>query len=246
MVLLGSKYWEVKEIKHKGRGIFAKKDIPPGRVIGDYIGKILRTRDVDFDKDKKNLYLMYYHDQASIYPDLEKTGIHLLNHSCTPNSYLYTYKGHTLAFTLRKIFAGEELTISYQLAPKSEFEKICTHKCRCESLNCCKTMHLSEERYKIWRIFQDAKIKKGKQGKIRYGKRLKLLTSYPKTISDNPIYDLFGNPNKSPISFSTKTYPSIKEMRKIIRKTGRIINFPSLNTKIFGVACNFVILFAFL
>ena len=240
MVLLSNQYWEIKETKNKGGGLFAKKAISPGVIIGDYVGKVLRTKEVDID-NKENLYLMYYHDQASIYPDLQKPGIHLLNHSCSPNSWLYIYRGHTLAFTLRQIFAGEELTISYLLAPCDEFCKSCNHVCKCESMVCRKTMHLSLEKYKKWRIFQEAKAKKDKREKIRYGKELPQLSRYPKTIPDNSIYDLFGNTQKPPESFATKTLPPIKEIRKLIRKTGRMIDFPATNTRIYGVLDNFVI-----
>lgn len=193
MILLGNKYWEVKKTQHKGRGIFAKKDIPAGVVLGDYVGKILRTRDVDFDQDK-NLYLMYYHDSASIYPDLTKPGVHLLNHSCSPNCWIYTYQKHTLVFTLRKISAGEELTISYLLAPKSKFHKKCTHQCMCQSLNCSKTMHLTQEKYKKWQEFQEEPNKpSSRKEKVNYGSFLKPLPKYPKTIPLNPIYALISS-----------------------------------------------------
>ena len=196
---------------------------------------------MDIDEDRENLYLMYYHDQASIFPDLQKPGIHLLNHSCTPNSWLYTYCGHTLAFTLRQIFEGEELTISYLLSPEDEFCKPCTHICKCESLICARTMHLSEQKYKKWRIFQETKAKKDLRKRIRYGKELQLLSSYPKTIPDNPIYDLFGNTKEPPKSIHAKTLPPIEEIRKLIRKTGKIIELPALNTKIYGVQDNLII-----
>lgn len=241
MVLLSNKYWEVKETRNKGRGLFAKKALNPGIVIGDYIGKVLKTAKVDIEEDKQNLYLMYYHDSASIYPDLQKPGIHLLNHSCIPNSWLYTYRGHTLAFTLRQIFAGEELTISYLLAPCDEFCNACDYICKCESLVCRQTMHQSLEKYKKWRIFQEERAKKDKLGKIRYGKELPQLSRYPKTIPDNPIYDLFGNTQKPPKSLSTKTLPSVKEIRKLIRKTGRVLKLPALNTKIYGILNDLVI-----
>ena len=246
MVLLSSQYWEIKETENKGRGLFAKKAISPGVVIGDYIGKVLRTKEVDLDEDKENLYLMYYHDRACIFPNLQKPGIHLLNHSCSPNSGLYTYCGHTLAFTLRQIFAGEELTISYLLTPKDEFCKSCNHVCKCESMVCRQTMHQSLEKYKKWRIFQETKAKKDPstssgRGKIRYGKELPQLSRYPKTIPDNSIYDLFGNTQKPPKSFAAKTLPSVKEIRKLIRKTGRVLKFPALNTKIYGILNDLVI-----
>ena len=106
---------------------------------------------------------------------------------------------------------------------------------------CRKTMHLSLEKYKKWRIFQEAKAKKDKREKIRYGKELPQLSKYPTPIPDNSIYDLFGNTQKPPESFAAKTLPPIKEIRKLIRKTGRMIAFPATNTSIYGVLDNFVI-----
>ena len=241
MVFLSNEYWEVKKTGNKGLGLFAKKTIKPGIVIGDYIGKVLKTAEADIQEDKQNLYLMYYHDQASIYPNLQKPGIHLLNHSCTPNSWLYTYKGHILAFTLRRIFPGEELTISYLLSPKDESCRPCTHLCKCQSLMCKKTMHQSLEKYKKWRTHQEAKAKKDKRERICYGKELRLLTSYPKIIIDNPIYDLFASSKEPALSFADKTLPPTTEIRKLIRKTGKVIEFTALNTKIYGVQNNLII-----
>src|ERR1035437_4421969 len=121
MILLANDYWEIRKTIKKGRGIFTKKDIPKGAIIGDYIGKVIHPRDAVVDEE--NFYLMYYHDYAVIAPDLEKPGIHLLNHSCVPNVWLSIYQGHTLAFALDKIPKGEELTIPYLLSPKDEFCK---------------------------------------------------------------------------------------------------------------------------
>lgn len=190
MIFLEKSFWEVRKTKHKGKGIFAKKDIPKGIVIGDYIGRVLHPRDVDWEK--METYLMYYSDEVCIYPNLKIPGMHLLNHSCYPNCFLYIYKGHTLAFTLRKILNGEELTISYLLPPRNKLEKKCNHKCMCGSKNCTKSMHLSVGAYKKWRKFQEQAG--GKKAKVAYGKTLKLLLKYPKTVKDNPIYDMFRTP----------------------------------------------------
>mgnify|MGYP001559395028 FL=1 len=108
MILLKQTYWKVKTTKHKGDGLFAKKDIQPGVVIGDYLGKVLHNSEIEIPSEKENFYLMYYHDRASIFPDLTKPGAHLFNHSCEPNCALFTYQGHILFFSLRKIFAGEK------------------------------------------------------------------------------------------------------------------------------------------
>lgn len=186
MFLLKDDYWQIK--KTKGNGIFAKKKIKAGSVIGDYLGKVINTSQYDFEEDKKGLYLMYFTDQASIYPNLTKPGIHLLNHSCTPNCWIYTYHAHTLFFALRNIEPGEELTISYLLSPKDATCKPCTHTCRCGSKYCSGTMHLKKDKYEKWQNFQNEQKKKTKTAKFVFGKNLPKLTSYPKIIPNNPIY----------------------------------------------------------
>lgn len=241
MFFIPQNFLEVKNTKEKGKGVFAKKDIIPGIVIGDYIGTVLKTAKALPD-DKENLYLMYYHDQASIFPDLKIPGIHLLNHSCTPNCWMYTHKGHTLFFTLRKIFKGEELTISYLLSPKDPYCKACTHICACSSSFCTKSFHLSEKQYDAWSLFHDAQIKHTKKKRIRYGKTLAKLSHYPKTIADHPIYTLFGSDKASPIVLQNNHLPTIPEIRKIIRENGRTILLPKLHIKIYGVMEEKVIL----
>ncbi len=189
MILLSDDYWEIRETLKKGRGVFAKKDIPKGVVIGDYLGKVIHPQDAIVDEE--NFYLMYYHDGAAIAPDLEKPGVHLLNHSCVPNAWLYIYKGHTLAFTLKKILKGEELTIPYLLSPKDEFCKPCLHICKCASPKCSGTMHLSKDKYNSWRKFNEKWASETKREKVSFGKDLPLLNTYPKTISKDYIKEIY-------------------------------------------------------
>ena len=180
-MLLDKKFWKIKNITGKGRGIFAKKIIPAGRIVGDYIGKVLRTRDIDLATIKDNLFLMYYSNEASIYPDLNISGIHLINHSCSPNSWIYTHRGHTLVFALRDIEPDEEITIDYLLPPTCR-PGPCAHICECGSANCKGTFHLTESEFKKWRKFQNGIEKKDKKARIKYGETLKLLSNYPKRV----------------------------------------------------------------
>ena len=188
MFLIKPDSWEVKRTREKGVGIFAKKEIGASTVIGDYLGKVIRTREYDLKNDKKGLYLMYYSDQASIYPNLKKPDIHLLNHSCRPNCWIYIYKGHTLFFALKKIKPGEELTISYLLSPNDGTCSPCTHICKCNSKHCTGTMHLPKDKYEKWQSFQNSQKKKTKRAKVVFGKNLTKLSFYPKTIPNSPIY----------------------------------------------------------
>lgn len=193
MFLLKTDYWEVKKTKEKGSGVFAKKKIKAGTIIGDYLGKVIETAKYDLDKDKDGLYLMYFTDEASIYPNLKTPGTHLLNHSCAPNCWIYTYRGHTLFFALRGIDPGEELTISYLLSPNEGACSPCTHICRCDSKYCTGTMHLPKDKFENWQKFQEEEKKKTKKAKFSFGKTLPKLTSYPKKIPKNPIYKVIAS-----------------------------------------------------
>jgi SET domain-containing protein len=196
MILLPDEYWEIRNTQKKGRGMFAKRDILKGRVIGDYLGLVVRPEDALIDEG--NFYLMYYHDHAAIFPNLKEPGVYLLNHSCNPNAFLYTYKGHTLTFALKKIPKGDEMTIPYLLSPKDRYCNPCLHKCNCDYLNCSKSMHLPNEQYVKWRKFNKIWAKKTKRERVSVGKDLPKLLSYPKTISSNYIKEvkkIFNNYN---------------------------------------------------
>lgn len=240
MILLNETSWEIKTTKDKGRGIYAKKDIAPGTVIGDYLGKVIKTAEED-TTEKDGLYLLYYHDYASIYPeDITAVGIHLVNHSCTPNSWVYIYKGHTLFFSLRKIFAGEEITISYLLSP-NEFCEPCPHACICGSQFCTGTMHITKDQFTRWNNFQEEESAKTKRAPIRYGKLLPKLKAYPQTIADNQIYTLFGATDIPSLHSKESELPSIKELRHRIRTTGKKLYFSKIKTTVYGIKDNTIV-----
>jgi SET domain-containing protein len=188
MFLLNDDQWEVKETKEKGLGVFATKKIKAGTIIGDYLGKVIRTAEYDLENDKNGLYLMYLTDNASIYPDLTKPGVHLLNHSCVPNCWISLYRGHTLFFALRDITPNEELSLSYLLSPKDEYCAPCLHDCKCGETQCVGTMHLPKDKYEAWQEFQNEEKKKTKTARFVYGKLLPKFISYPDIDFTNPIY----------------------------------------------------------
>ncbi|MEK7168773.1 MAG: SET domain-containing protein [Patescibacteria group bacterium] len=156
MFLIDSSYYQIKKTKNKGNGVFCKKEIKAKRIIGEYTGEKIEIEKYDLENDKYGLYLMFLDDKYAIYPDLAKEDIHLINHSCEPNCWIVTHKGHVYFFTLRDIKKGEELTISYLLPPKDETCNPCTHNCYCGSLKCTGTMHQSKENFAKWQKFKDS------------------------------------------------------------------------------------------
>ncbi len=241
MFLIPASYYQVKQTKHKGKGVFATQDIGPGVVIGDYLGTLIRTQDEEKYEKKYGFYAMYYTDYATIFPDLDTDGIHRVNHSCAPNCWMFTYQGHTLYFSLRKIFKGEELTVSYQIGPIDKDCAPCKDVCRCQSILCTGTMHLSKQQYNNWAVFDKKQTSKTKCPPVNYGQTLALLSSYPKSISDHSIYSLFGAFHKKPSIYTDRTLPSKKRLRKRIRETGRALSFPYVHTTVLGVTDTLII-----
>lgn len=238
MIFLKEGTWEVRKTKDRGKGFFVKINILPGTVIGDYLGVVLCNADLEIEDTATSFYLMYYHDRASIYPDLKREDVHLVNHSCEPSLGMYVYKGHTLFFALRQIFPNEELTISYMLSPKDELCEPCLHVCSCGSKACCGTMHLTASRYAAWTGFQLKQSTKSKRMRVAYNKPLKRLAVYPESITDDPIYDLYGNRNKVAYVCNEEKLPPAQNLRKLIRETGKTLEFPKLKLKVYGLVDN--------
>lgn len=235
MFLLSKEYWEIQKIKKIGKGVYAKKDIPAGTVIGDYIGKVIPEKEEDKYDNGRHFYLMYYHERASIYPNVRKPGIHLINHSCTPNCWMSTYMGHTLYFAIRHIFKGEELTVSYLLASQDKDCSPCDHLCDCGSMICTQTMHISDKRYDLWDDYEKIESKRTKRQRVHYGKTLPVLKKYPENIPDQSVYTLFGNTKKEPLQREDTSLPSTTLIRSLIRESGRTLVFPKIKMKVFGV-----------
>lgn len=241
MFLIPKDSWEIRTTAKKGRGIFALKDIGAGVVIGDYLGKVILESEEEKYEKKHGFYSMWYHNDVSIFPDPKKPGIHLVNHSCAPNCWMYTYKGHTLYSAIRKIFKGEELTISYLIGPQDDECKPCSDICRCESDFCAQTMHMPEKYYNAWIAYDDNREKKSKGKRVKLNTQLPHLKSYPKSIRDNQLYILIGNEKKKPGIYSDKKLPSVLEIRARIRETGKPLHFNKLNLTVYGVTNNLLI-----
>jgi hypothetical protein len=147
MFLINEDYWQVRKTKDRGRGVFCTKEIKAKTIIGEYTGQKIKIAEYDLEKDKDGLYLMFLNDKYAIYPDLTKTDIHLINHSCDPNCWISNKNKRVYFFALRNIKVGEEITISYLLPPKDKTCNPCTHDCHCGSKKCTGTMHLSKITY---------------------------------------------------------------------------------------------------
>ncbi len=235
MFILSEDYWELKLTKDRNRGIFAKKIIPPGTVIGDYLGLLLPASQ---ENKIGPTYTMYFNDTSILVPsDPSEVDVHLLNHSCISTCDTYPYKGHALIFALRKIFPGEELTFQYLIDPPvSGNEPTSMHPCLCGSLICHGTMNTTPQIVeKLEETLSFLDDKDYEKLPVPYGNELPKLDFYPKKIPDHSAYDLCGSFIKTPFISHEKRLPSINNIRNKIRMTGRRINYINLGFTLVGI-----------
>lgn len=236
MFLLPKTHWEIRKTAQRGRGIFAALDIQPGVIIGDYLGRII-SPDEESESDR-GLYAMWYSERATILPDPDEIGVHLINHACMPNCAMYTHRGHTLYFALRRIFKGEELTASYLLDPTDDDPNApCfRHACSCRSPICHGTLHTSKIYIDRWNAMEARRHKNRFASlPVPYGQRLPKLDVYPAVIEDDPLYEIFGSLEQTPLECSEAALPGIAEIRKRIRRSGRCLAFGRLRLLLYGI-----------
>jgi hypothetical protein len=237
MFLIPNEYWEVKTTNNRGRGIFCKKDIPPGTIIGDYLGKIIPE---ESQNKSLQVYGMCYGRNTDILPDNKSIGIHLINSSCMPNCGMFPLKDHTLYAALRKIYKGEELTVNYYMLYETDDNY--DYLCKCGTPLCHGSLCASAE--KIDSFVEYEKKIRGKyflHPTKSVGQTLELLSDYPKTMPDLEIHDLYGCLGISPYKLEINRLGSVRQIRKLIRKTGQTLAYPKLGLRVIGVTGNIIL-----
>jgi SET domain-containing protein len=135
---------KVKKSSIQGFGVFAKKKIPKGTRIIEYLG--FRTNSKDLKKDLKNgLTIENYCIATSfgVIIDGNRNGndARFVNHSCNPNCETYSFDEKLYIYADREILRGEELTFDYKLKSMNKNSKpsiieLDKYKCNCGSENC--------------------------------------------------------------------------------------------------------------
>jgi hypothetical protein len=232
MFTIAQSSFSVYDTKQKGRGVQTLCDIPPGTVIGDYLGTVIPNEDTD---ETAVFYTMYYTDDLGIQPDPKSQGIHLINHSCMPNCAMFPHADRMLYVSMRTIFPQEELSVSYMIEPHGEGVEH-NYECLCHTPLCSGSCVVPNERadeFVVW-----IKDKRRGFGKMQYqnaGEVLLPLSSYPTTVADDPIHDIYGLWTKEPHIYNESTWPTTDHIRLLIRTTGRCVLVKHTGQVIVGV-----------
>jgi uncharacterized protein len=242
MFLIPHSSYEVRSTPDKGRGVFARTDIPAGTVIGDYLGTVMRPEDEDEVAD--GLYTFSLTEAVDVLGDKNTDGVHLINHSCMPNCDVYPFRGRVLYVTLRRIFTGEELTIDYSLDSPADEKTPCPHTCKCGALFCRGTMHVTDETLERWEDFFDRKSLEGPPAEPfpPFGSPLPPLPEYPSSVADDAGWDLYPNLQKGFVEYPDAVFPAQEKLRALLRESGTLVRMTALGVEAVGIVNGHVIL----
>ncbi len=164
-----SPYIVVKKSAIHSRGVFARRDIPAGTRVIEYVGEKVTKTESDrraegpLNRSKKNqncgaVYLFELNKRYDIDGDVPYNTARFINHSCEPNCETEIVRGHIWITALRDIQRGEELTYNYGY----DYEGHEDHPCRCGADRCVGYI-LAEEHW--------PRLKRKKRREARKAKR---------------------------------------------------------------------------
>lgn len=102
----------------QGTGVFAKRKIPKGTRIIEYIGERVPVSQylVEISEGKPpSIYSFRVNDSFIIDGAINGNESRFINHSCEPNTEAYVFDDKPYIYAMRDIMRGEELTFDYQL-----------------------------------------------------------------------------------------------------------------------------------
>jgi uncharacterized protein len=128
-----NKYCELKKSKIHGKGVFAITNIPKGKDIVQYTGKLVSKKEgtkIAEKQLKSNLLYVFSLNKKYDIDGMENgSGAQYINHSCKPNCESINYDDKEIWIqSIRKIKKGEELTYDYGFDDDSI--------CNCGSKDC--------------------------------------------------------------------------------------------------------------
>jgi SET domain-containing protein len=131
----------------QGRGVSAKRKIPKGTRIIEYVGERVPVSQFMVEVlggKPASIYAFRLNESFVIDGARDGNDARFINHSCEPNCEVYVFDDRAYVYAMRDIKRGEELTFDYQLQSstrraisKTDSEK---YRCNCGSEHCRGTM----------------------------------------------------------------------------------------------------------
>ena len=132
---------DMRKSRIHGRGVFARRDIPAGTRLVEYVGLPVSKRKSAELTLKQNRYLFTVNESSALNGKVSWNPARLINHSCEPNCEANLDESDRVwIFSVKPIARGEELTFNYGYS----LEDFRSYPCRCGAPSCVGYM-VSEE-----------------------------------------------------------------------------------------------------
>jgi len=133
----------VRRSRIHGRGVFARKDIPKGAHIIEYVGERITHRESDrraevitarhqADSSHGAVYIFNLNKRTDIDGNVPYNKARYINHSCEPNAKAEIDRGRIWIVALKNISKGEEIFYNYGY----DLEDYESHACDCRAPKC--------------------------------------------------------------------------------------------------------------
>ncbi len=119
-----------------GKGCFATVRFARRKKIAEYTGEKITNAEAERRGHRRVLRISGLDSRWSIDGSAGGNGTHYINHSCRPNCFMRTVRGHLLVFALRDIRPGEEITLDYEFTLHSDRKR-----CTCKAPGCRGTIN---------------------------------------------------------------------------------------------------------
>jgi uncharacterized protein len=116
----------------QGRGAFARRFIPAGTRVIEYVGERIDKKESLRRCELNNEYIFTLDEDHDLDGNIKENPARLINHSCAPNCEARIEEGRIWIVSIRDIPPGQEITFNYgfDLVDYKEYP------CRCGSAAC--------------------------------------------------------------------------------------------------------------
>ncbi|MBT4111454.1 SET domain-containing protein-lysine N-methyltransferase [Candidatus Woesearchaeota archaeon] len=141
-----NKWVKVRKSQIHNKGVFAKKDIPKGTYMIEYVGKKITNKEADEISEREVsegvVYLFELTSKLTLDGNIKGNDAKYINHSCEPNAESLNDDGRIWIEAMREIKKGEEITYDYCLTTDDYKD----HPCRCGAKKCKKYLSLPKKK----------------------------------------------------------------------------------------------------
>ena len=139
-----SKWITVRQSKIHRKGVFAKKNIPKGTKVIEYVAEKMTKKqsddvaDLHMEKSKNHtadggVYIFELNSRHDVNGKVPYNTARLINHSCDPNCETDIIKGHIWIIAIKDIKKGDELNYDYGYEYDTDYDE---HPCKCRAKKC--------------------------------------------------------------------------------------------------------------